>query len=77
MGSARLKALAVTAALMLATPALGSDEPESTTTDARHQRDEHPAAADQPASPATLSILGALGLGVLGLLWVRRHTNEL
>ncbi|MEQ8483110.1 MAG: hypothetical protein RIB46_01985 [Pseudomonadales bacterium] len=24
-----------------------------------------------------LSLLGALGLGVIGLLWVRRHTAEL
>lgn len=33
--------------------------------------------ADDPAAYQTLSTLAALGLGVLGLLWVRRHTAEL
>lgn len=33
----------------------------------------------ESADPAfqTLSTLGALALGVLGLLWVRRHTSDL
>jgi MYXO-CTERM domain-containing protein len=45
--------------------------PESST-----RADELPPAESTDAYQ-TLSTLGALGLGVLGLLWVRRHTADL
>lgn len=45
--------------------------PESST-----RADELPP-GESTDSYQTLSTLGALGLGVLGLLWVRRHTADL
>ena len=31
----------------------------------------------QPASAQDLAIFGVIALGVIGLLWIRRHTSEL
>lgn len=42
-----------------------------------HAEAKPAAQSDQSQGFPTLSLLGALGLGVIGLLWIRRHTAEL
>lgn len=74
MTAALIRALMLTALLTAAVPvcvAEGSAERaqtrEATTTET----------AEDGSAFQTLSTLGALSLGILGLLWVRRHTAEL
>jgi MYXO-CTERM domain-containing protein len=90
MGAATIKALAVAAVLMLAVPGPGlATAAEARSADTmptsevpaprrdRQSRDE-PTGKDSAApSYHAFSTLGALALGVLGLLWVRRHTADL
>ena len=79
MRSATLQALVLTATLVLAVPAAAKEGepppvsagPESSMSDGNH------ASADDGARHQALSTLGVLLLGVLGLMWVRRHSAEL
>lgn len=73
-------------ALLLTAPAVSIAQPDArssdTTTDltaADERRESDDERGDDTSGPAyqSLSTLGALALGVLGLLWVRRHTAEL
>jgi MYXO-CTERM domain-containing protein len=90
MGAATIKALAVVAVLTLAVPGSGlavaagahpaNDTPTSEVTAPgreRQSRDEPPGEDSAAPSYHAFSTLGALALGVLGLLWVRRHTADL
>ena len=77
MGAAFIRALILTAALA-AVPigVLAESAADSHTgVEARESADGTPDGADPTFQ--TLSTLGALALGVLGLLWVRRHTSDL
>lgn len=50
-------------------PATPLTEPEAAITSEVDQRSQ--------ASALDLALFGVIGLGVLGLLWIRRHTSEL
>lgn len=74
MTAALLRALMLTALLTAVAPVCLADAPAE-----RPQARETAATetADDGSAVQALSTLGALSLGILGLLWVRRHTAEL
>jgi hypothetical protein len=86
MGSAA-KALSFAALLAWASGAYaGQDFPQLSRVEAlppqveNHEptpRPEEERPADDAASGHLLSTLGAIGLGLLGLLWIRRRSNPL
>ena len=80
MGAAFIRALILTAALAAApvgalAAAPGDSAPAVESGEASPGAETGPESADPTFQ--TLSTLGALALGVLGLLWVRRHTSDL
>jgi len=75
MAAALLRTLMLTAVLTAAAPVCRAEAPAEPPP-TREVVAEAEAADDGGAFPA-LSTLGALSLGILGLLWVRRHTAEL
>lgn len=87
MGSARRTTLALCVTWALSGQAAAAGDAGSPTAMPVSQSTSHvlPAADDADttadegtAQPyQTLSTLGALALGIIGLLWVRRHTAEL
>lgn len=80
MGAAFIRALILTAALaVVPVGALADMAADSDPTVEAGERAPGTDGAPDGADPTfqTLSTLGALALGVLGLLWVRRHTSDL
>lgn len=81
MGSATFKALAVTAVLVLTVTsgaiASGRSDSAAMPADAAPHTAQVAAGDQASSSHANFSTLAALGLGIIGLLWVRRHTAEL
>jgi hypothetical protein len=86
MRTSTIQAVLLSALLLGTGHALAGDGSMAMSAPARVQG-VAPAEAQAEAQPAArtesgqgfpvLSLLGALGLGVIGLLWVRRHTAEL
>ena len=81
-----LSAVVLSLFCILSTPlaANGSDpasaEQQIITADSNYPSTTTPLNAQSPAaatSAADLSLFGILALGIIGLLWVRRHTSEL
>ena len=84
MGSAQRTALAVGVVLALCGSVAAADDAAGPITLPVAQSasvlpgDAEAADSDESAARyQTLSTLGALALGIIGLLWVRRHTTEL
>ncbi len=87
MASGGFRALILSALLTLAAPCLADDAQRGPGPDAANRSIAVPLPADGPirapaastddAASQTLSMLVILSLGVLGLLWVRRHTARL
>lgn len=84
MGSAQRTALAVGVVLALSGSVAAADDAAGPITMPVAQSaavlpgDPEAVDSDESApSSQTLSTLGALALGIIGLLWVRRHTAEL
>jgi len=73
MTAALIKALLLTALLTVSAPVCLAEAPA----EPPNARERATDAAQDGRAFQALSTLGALSLGILGLLWVRRHTAEL